>query len=52
MIGGGPQSEREVRLASELGKPTVVVQGLGGRADALTPDALTRARFEILDDLR
>lgn len=51
MIGGGPQSEREVRLAHRLGKPVVVVQGLGGQADALTPEELPNATFVQCDDL-
>ncbi len=45
MIGGGPQSEAEVRLAASMGKPIVVATGLGGRAEALDPEALPTARW-------
>lgn len=51
MLGGGTQAEAEMRLASALGKPIVVVRGLGGRADALTPGDLPTATFLAIDDL-
>ena len=51
MIGGGPQSEAEVRLADTLGLPTTVVTGLGGHAERLDPAALSNARFLDADTL-
>lgn len=51
IIGGGAQSEQEMRLASEREKPILVVQGLGGAADRLTPVDLPNARFVPCDTL-
>ena len=45
MIGGGGQSEREMRLAADCGKPITVVRGLGGAADRVTTRDLPGARF-------
>lgn len=35
VLGGGPQSARECRLAAEAGKPVTALRGFGGAADAL-----------------
>ncbi|MEN0061277.1 MAG: hypothetical protein AAGA48_03950 [Myxococcota bacterium] len=51
MIGGGSQSEAEMRLAAKRGKPIVVVQGLGGRADHMTLTELPTAQFLDCDTL-
>ncbi|MEM9691338.1 MAG: hypothetical protein AAGA56_02230 [Myxococcota bacterium] len=48
MFGGGPQSESEVRLATQMGKPIVVAQGVGGTADLLTKRDLPTATFITL----
>ena len=45
VLGGGPQSEREVFAAAEANQPMTIIQGFGGIADQLTPAALPRARF-------
>jgi len=45
MIGGGLQSEREMRMAADRAKPITVVRGFGGAADRLTPHDLPSARF-------
>lgn len=45
MIGGGPQSEAEARLAGARGCPVIVVRGLGGRAEALALEDVPTATF-------
>ena len=45
VLGGGPQSRREVFAAAEAGQPMTIIQGFGGIADQLTPTGLPAARF-------
>ncbi len=45
MLGGGPQSRDESRMAAALGKAVVVVRGFGGAADAITCDEVPTATF-------
>jgi hypothetical protein len=35
VLGGGPQSAQECRMAGEAGKPVTAIRGFGGAADAL-----------------
>lgn len=42
LLGGGTQSEKEIRMAHAMGKDVCVVQGLGGAADSLN---LSGARY-------
>ena len=51
MIGGGSQSEQEMRLAARQGKPIIVVRGLGGRAESLTAADLPGAEFVDADEV-
>jgi hypothetical protein len=45
VVGGGPQSQREVMAAAEANRPITVIQGFGGIADQLSPATLPKARF-------
>jgi hypothetical protein len=45
VIGGGRQSERELFAAARVRRPLTIIQGFGGIADQLTPDAVAGARF-------
>lgn len=51
MIGGTRPAETQMRLGAGLGKPLVVVRGVGGRADALTARDLPTADFVEAADL-
>lgn len=50
LIGGGPQCERETRMAAALRKPLTVVRGFGGCADTLTPGNMPSAIFVDLPE--
>jgi hypothetical protein len=45
VLGGGPQSEREVFAAAAANQPMTIIQGFGGIADQLTLSMLPEARF-------
>ena len=45
LLGGGEQSEREIRMGAAAGKPITIVQGFGGVADQLTAAELPTTRF-------
>ncbi|HEU5098899.1 MAG TPA: hypothetical protein VFU22_07770, partial [Roseiflexaceae bacterium] len=45
VLGGGPQSRREVFAAAEAGQPMTIIQGFGGIADQLSCADLPAARF-------
>lgn len=45
VLGGGPQSQREVFAAAEANQPITIIQGFGGIADQLTPAVMPTARF-------
>lgn len=45
LLGGGPQSKRETLEAARRQKPTTVVRGFGGVADAFDEQNLPSARF-------
>ena len=49
VLGGGQQSLAECKLASERGIPITVFQGIGGIADALTPNDVN-AEFARIDE--
>ena len=44
VLGGGPQSEAEARLAGRAGLPVTLVRGLGGAAERLTEGDVPSAR--------
>lgn len=45
VLGGGPQSQREVFLAAQAQRPITIIQGFGGIADQLSPALLPGACF-------
>lgn len=47
VLGGGPQSEREARMAVAAGKPVTLIRGFGGAADALAAEGLAGARVVV-----
>ena len=45
VLGGGPQSQREIFSAAQARRPITVIQGFGGIADQLSPALLPGACF-------
>jgi hypothetical protein len=45
VLGGGPQSQREVFAAARENKPMTIIQGFGGIADQIAPSTIPAARF-------
>jgi hypothetical protein len=45
VVGGGRQSERELFAAARIRRPLTIIQGFGGIADQLSPEAVAGARF-------